>query len=567
MFGHRSPSTNHLVIAVLTIAVATGAQAQLNRVAEVKLDGNSNISTEVIREVLAIKVGDEFAEEDVEADVAAIKEMGYFSAVTADHTRRHDGVVVVFHVTENALVTKVSIEGNKEIPSEKILEKVELKPGRVLHSGTVEKDVARLEEFYRSEGYLGKIVDVEIKGGEFVYHVQEAVIEDIQIEGLKKTRPFVVTREMKSRPGQVFNAKLLGRDLNKIFNLNIFEDVTWDQRPGAEVGKVIVTVQVKEKRTGMAAVGIGFSSRSELVGFADLDEVNFRGKGQKAALRMEFGDRKSWATSFFEPWVDQKHTSAGIELFDRLIYREPTGVFGGGLSDNSVFEERRKGGRLSFGRPKSDTVSYSIRLKNEKVSFKNTKFAGVTLPFGDTSGHVSSLTLGLAHDTRDIIMDPSTGGRESLELEWANSLLGGQDTFVKWKLDLRRYRPVAPKGVLAGRLQAGVTSGALPAYEQYFVGGAETIRGFNVDREYGKNMIVANVEYRHRFQKNFQAVAFVDYGGAYGGPPDRTDWASFDGLLGYGFGIRVKTPLGPIRLDLGFSEDGSRTHFSIGQMF
>jgi len=99
------------------------------------------------------------------------------------------------------------------------------------------------------------------------------------------------------------------------------------------------------------------------------------------------------------------------------------------------------------------------------------------------------------------------------------------------------------------------------------VGGAETIRGFNVDREYGKNMIVANVEYRHRFQKNFQGVAFVDYGGAYGGPPDRTDWASFDALLGYGLGIRVKTPLGPIRLDLGFSKDGSRTHFSIGQMF
>ena len=78
-------------------------------------------------------------------------------------------------------------------------------------------------------------------------------------------------------------------------------------------------------------------------------------------------------------------------------------------------------------------------------------------------------------------------------------------------------------------------------------------------------MLLANLEYRHRVRKHLQAVAFVDYGDAYGGP--FANRAHFDGLFGYGVGVRVKTPLGPIRLDLGRSGGSSRLYFSIGQMF
>jgi len=553
-------------VAALTLLAVPAGHTQLNRIADLKIEGNKGIGTEVIREELAVKVGDDFAEEDVAADAQAIREMGYFADVQYEIKRRHDGVLVIFRVEENAAVEKVAIDGNKEMPTERLLEVIELKPGRVLHNPTVEADVSRIAQLYRDEGYIANVVDVVIQDGVFTYFVQEAVIEDVEIDGLRKTRPYVVLREMKTKPGDVFNARRLGRDLNKIFNLNIFKDVTYEREAGAEPGQLLVIVKVEEKKTGQAAVGLGFSSRSELVGFADLNEINFRGQGQHASVRLEFGDRRSWSASFFEPWYDDRHTSVGIELFDRLIFREPTGVLGvGGGANDTVFEETRQGGRLSVGRPLSDTVSMSVRLKNEKVSFVNTQLAGVRLPFGDTSGHVSSFTLGIAHDTRDIHMDPTSGGRESLEIEWANSLLGGEDVFTKWEADLRRYHSVSAKGVLAGRLQGGFTSGSLPPYEQYFAGGAETIRGFNVDRAFGENMILANLEYRHRIQKNFQAVAFVDYGDAYGGP--NANRSNFDGLLGYGLGIRVKTPLGPIRLDLGFSEDGSRTHFSIGQMF
>lgn len=565
---HRRFAGTLAWVALLAVGGAV-AHAQLNRIADIKIVGNKQILTEVIRERLAIKIGDPFAEEDVAADAAAIREMGYFKSVDYEITRRHDGVVVTFTVQENNVVENVTVTGNTVLPLEALMKQIELKPHRVLHTPTVNQDVNRIESFYRANGYLANVVDVTLQKGVFTYKIREVVIDDIQIEGLKKTRPYVVLREMKSKPGQVFNANLLRRDLNKIYNLNIFKDVTYERRPAAEPGRVLIVLKVKEQKTGVAAIGVGFSSRSELVGFADLDEKNFRGQGQHASLRVEFGDRQSWATSFYEPWVNDNHMSANVELFNRLIYREPTGLLGGTTSD-SVFEERRKGGRIAVGQPLSDTVSVSVQLKNEEVDFRNTANAAAVLPAwarlgGDISGHVSSITLGIAHDTRDIIIDPTTGGRESFDVEWANTLFGGENVFEKWEIDLRRYHSLSKKVVLAGRFQTGFTSGDLPAYEQYFLGGAETLRGFDVDRAYGKNMMLFNFEYRYRLQKNFQAVGFVDYGDAYGGPyANRTN---FDGLLGYGVGIRVKTPLGPIRLDLGFSEDGSHTHFSIGQMF
>ncbi len=123
----------------------------------------------------------------------------------------------------------------------------------------------------------------------------------------------------------------------------------------------------------------------------------------------------------------------------------------------------------------------------------------------------------------------------------------------------------------------------MPFFEQYFVGGAETLRGFREDRFWGRNMFLASAEYRFPLAKSLTGVAFVDYGDAWGAaeeyrkravPPDITDLIdgfpqheSFSGNVGYGIGIRVRTPIGPLRLDYGFSTEGSRAHFSIGHVF
>ncbi|HQU18934.1 MAG TPA: BamA/TamA family outer membrane protein, partial [Fimbriimonadaceae bacterium] len=87
----------------------------------------------------------------------------------------------------------------------------------------------------------------------------------------------------------------------------------------------------------------------------------------------------------------------------------------------------------------------------------------------------------------------------------------------------------------------------------------------------GRNMAAATLEYRHPVKKSFNASAFVDYGGAWGGfgtVNEFTQSKSAQFKLGYGLGFSFRTPLGPIRLDFGWNQDGgSRTHFLIGTSF
>jgi len=479
------------------------------------------------------------------------------------------GVIVtlaVWSVTAGAQINRVVVTGNRVLSTERLLEEIHLKPGSIPDAKAIEQEVERIEKLYRTEGYRAEVVDLDFKQGVLTFRIREAVIESIQIAGLGKTRPFVVLREMKTKPGQVFDAQRLRRDLKRIRNVGLFAEATYECRPGSEAGKVVVVVRVKELVDGGPAVGIGLNSRNKLVGFVDWTHPNFHGKAQRTSFRYEFGDNRSWEAGFVEPWADRKHSSVGIEVFDRRIYREPRALLPTGtVGDRALFEEQRRGFRLTVGRPLSDAVSLRGSVKNEEVSLFPVRLSSIPLRLGNTVGRVSSLSLGIVRDTRDLPADSATGSRESLRIELANTLFGGSDAFAKWELDLRRYHSISPKGVIAGRLQAGFTSGGLPAYEQYFVGGAETIRGLNVDRAFGKKMILANLEYRHRLRPDLQVVPFMDYGDAWGWP--FANHSNFDGLFGFGVGFRWKTPLGLVRLALGRAEGHSRLHVQVGQMF
>jgi outer membrane protein insertion porin family len=113
----------------------------------------------------------------------------------------------------------------------------------------------------------------------------------------------------------------------------------------------------------------------------------------------------------------------------------------------------------------------------------------------------------------------------------------------------------------------------MPFFEQYFLGGSETVRGYLDNRFWGDKQFLMSVEYRHPIAKAIQGVLFVDVGDAWGSPyadqssEDFAQDTSFAAHVGYGLGVRVQTPIGPIRIDYGMGEDGSRTHFSIGHPF
>ncbi|MBW3636684.1 MAG: BamA/TamA family outer membrane protein, partial [Armatimonadetes bacterium] len=404
--------------------------------------------------------------------------------------------------------------------------------------------------------------------------------------GLTRTRPSLVRRQIRVKEGEIFNATRLRRDLNRLYDLGFFEDATFkvDDDPNLP-GSLIVTYLLKEKRTGQLSFGVGFDSRSKLSGFATVQQSNLRGSGKRALASFETGSRRNFELSFGDPFVGRRNASYDISIYNRTLFREPSLVrqIGGGTTDNSIlaFQEERTGGRINFTNPLDDdrTRILLAGYRNERARlFQRDAEGNLNTPVTEngsplqSSGTVSALSLGFLRDKRDSRLDPSRGGREEFIVEQGLKLFGNTE-FTKLSVDFRRYVPLLkgatpiaqPRLIFAGRAVIGRSINQLPAFEQYYIGGADTVRGYDTDEQFGDNQIYTNLELRYRLQNKVQLVGFVDAGTAFGG--NFSSNANSDPLYSVGIGARLQTPIGLIRLDAGRGKEGIKTHFGIGSTF
>jgi outer membrane protein insertion porin family len=404
---------------------------------------------------------------------------------------------------------------------------------------------------------------------------------------------------MRQKEGSYYNQADLSADLRRIIDTQFFDDVV----PGIGlpgVGKVDVTLTITERRTGNVSVGVGYGNRQQLVGRAEIGDNNFGGTGQSVSLLGETGgvaNRSSLELGFTQPWIDNRHTSLSVSLFDKTVYRfsQSIGSLTGTTTGTATtYFETHTGGQFTVGRPFSKVYQGFIGVRFENIRVPaldlNAKDAGIL-----QNGPLQTVTLRAIRSTRDFIQDPAVGAFDTFTGDIGRAdvrpitLTNGQTpigtfgnlNWFKYGLDTRRY--FSPQGrrinirekrnVFALRLMAATTSGTTPFSEQYFVGGAESLRGYREDRFWGKQMVLGSFEYRAPLAEALTGVLFVDAGDAWGGNYTNvsfngfTQHTNFSPNLGAGLGIRVRTPIGPIRFDYGFGREGGRLHFSIGNVF
>jgi outer membrane protein insertion porin family len=560
------------------------AQAEGREVAQVRIVGLRVIPEEsVLLQATNIRRGAAFSRRQAELDRAKIASMGFFASVQYQVTPNLEDaakVDVAFVVIENRVVTGFAFEGNKTVPTAELQKVVQTQSGGVLNNNTLNADVEKLQDFYRERGFAALITEVKQReDGTVAFTIQEAKVSRIVLSGLRKTKESLVRKLIRTKPGDAFDQRKLQRDLNQMYDTGFFEDVTYkiDDDPD-QPGGLIITISVKEKRTGTFTLGVGFDSASRISGFVTLGESNFQGSGKRVSASVEVGGQQTFDLGYGNPFIGPNNAAYNASLYSRRIYREPRFVnLITQREDEALYEERRTGGRLDYTLPLdiNRTASLIFGFRNEKATLKQTDLLGEEDPakLGRISiGQVFAPSIGYVRDKRDLRLDPSRGGREQIILEKAFPFLGGDSNFTKVDLDLRRYIPLIkaakrneqPKLVLAGRFVLGKAFGQLPAFEQYFVGGSDTVRGYDTDEQFGDNQIYGNIELRYRLQRKFQIVGFIDAGSAYGGAFSPGNPKA---IVGIGGGIRVQTPIGPLRLDIGRGDDGIKTHFGIGAQF
>jgi len=548
------------------------------KITAIVVEGNENISKDLIISQITSNLGDVFSKESIEKDVKAIYELGYFKDVRVKLESFREGYKVVFVVVENLPLKEINISGNTVVSKEEMREVMILQEGQIFSQKILKNDLTRISQLYKDRGYLlVNIKEINFdEQGKLWITISEGYLEKILIEGNNKTKEKVITREINIKPGDLFDFEKVKKSLQKIYNLGYFEDVTMKLEPGSEEDVVVLVIKVIEKNTGKFGIGAGYNSEEGLIGFASIEEMNLFGGGQKVEAKLELGGRTTYKVSFLEPWLANTPTSLGFDVYDTTTNQEDKE----GEEVIAEYDEIKLGGRLIFGRKISDSINLGLELKTERVNYDLISGA---LPEDTNEGLTNSLMPTFTYDTRDNVFDPTSGWYNSLSIEKAGGFLRGDYNFTKYNLTLRTYLSTdffkdifniggfkkitdnLSKGVLAFRAMGGMADTDLPSFAEYQVGGMNTIRGYDSGEFSGDKSLVFNAEYRFPLAENFQAVLFVDWGQAWD-IEESIDIA--DLKFGRGVGVRFDTPIGPIRLDYGINEEGiGKTYFSIGHTF
>ncbi len=631
----RIPAASLAALPLLFVATAHAQEGQI--VSEVEIRGAVKTAPQVATTAAAgagIKTGETFTFEAFKEARKRILDVGLYVSAFGRTEITPDGskLRVIFELVENPVVAQIVITGNKSVSQQILLGKLQTKPSDVLNVQTLKQDLDRIQQEYQSRGFAAFVtneVGIDPKTGILLIPVEETVVESIEFEGLKKTRRGVILREMRTKIGEPFNRNTMQRDLQRVLNLGLFSNVQgWRSEDGSDLGQLRVIVPVEEQRTGQVGVSVGYSVRQRLTGTLSLNENNFQGRGQTLNASWTVGGitaANQFDLGFTEPWVDKRNTSASINVYSRLSYRFNRALSSNltsGTNTDQYFEERR-GGAITLARPLSDFTRIFASVRSENVRANNLQANYDQLSVSEINnirgslvsrGNVSSLTFRGVNNTRDSEQDPASGIFFSPALEFGSGSYQYEDptanpafiddattpgvpralvntrtqngTFSKVNIDIRNYFPFGgkrsldnlrqPKSVFASRLLFGTSTGNIGFSEQYFIGGADTLRGYNDDRFWGNNTFLLSNEYRFPLDKRagtLNGVFFVDIGDAWGANGFNREnitgfeqHNSFSPRVGFGFGVRIKTPVGPVRLDYGIGET-NRTHFSIAQTF
>jgi len=589
-------------VVFLALAACSAAFAQ-QVIKTITVRGNAIVSEIAIKAAMATQEGAVLQQTQLRTDETRILDLGYFKDVKIlVRTLSETEVELVVEVAENPVIREVLVRGNTVVTTEELTAAVtqvqEL--GRIYNNRFGPRIRTAVEDLYGSKGYIIGIDRLEPdpeSEGTLLISLIEPRLREIRLIGLVRTEEKVIRRIMRVRPGDVYNEDLIRRDLEELFATRWFDDILV-RRPDTELPGVFdLELEFFETRTGQINGGVALDPQSRLVGFVSYSDSNFRGSGQSVGANLSqatvgggLSAEFAWGNRFY----DSRNTSISARLYSRVVYNFTDNGFGGssGSLSGTRSDERRTGFDIGLSRPFARVHRGRVGLRFENVrslDLDTSSFGS----FVQQDGDLLAFRLGVDRDTRHPTVESFQGELASIMVEpsYSNiSRIGGSvstfeaikgpNYYVRTTLDYRKYwsrrmpadTPItAARPVLAFRASYGVIVGDVPFFEQMFVGGLGSLRGYENQRFWGRQSLVGTIEYRHPIQSNFSVVVFTDYGGAWGGYPSIATFSqtnSPDFHLGYGLGVSFRTPVGPIRIDFAFNDQGgSRTHFAFGSSF
>ncbi len=406
---------------------------------------------------------------------------------------------------------------------------------------------------------------------------ERTIVEHVVLAGLDHTRDVTVEREMLLRPGDTFSFERVLESQRRLSSLGIFERVQISELDPDRERRRDVVVRAQEAPRTSWSWGIGYSEQDRIRGSVEVTRRNIGGLGRTASLFARGSFRGSrFLFNLREPWLLGRR----LDSFLTGFWEE---------EDRTSFDYNRLGGIVQAGKALDSRTSLILRYLYQDTNVFNIEGSldGIDRQFRTytTSGPSASIVF----DTRDDPLDPRRGYFLGADAQLSLDALGGESYLRSFFQAVRVNRLSTDfVFVLSGRLGLAATFGdeppLLPLPERFFAGGDFGPRGFPVDSvgpqvvgsdgvmypTGGNALLLGGAEMRYTLTRSFQLASFVDTGNVY---LETSDIALSDLRWSAGFGLRYRTPIGPIRLDWGYvldhqpGEARSRFHLSIGYAF
>ncbi len=577
-------------------------------ISSVKFTGNSRVTTSELLDITQLKAGEYFSRSRVEDAQRRLLATGKFSEVRPDAQVANGKMALSFAVVENPIVKSIVITGNHTIPTSTIMSALTTKPGSVQNYNNLREDRDKILGLYQAEGYtLVNITDMSTdENGTLHISIVEGIVKKIEVkkmvtkqkgnrrtpnDDVLKTKDYVIDREIEIQPGKIFNVKEYDATVDNLMRLGIFKNVKYEARsiPGDPEGIDLILL-IDEDRTAELQGGVAYGSETGLMGTLSLKDSNWRGKNQQFGFTFEKSnkDYTGFALDFYDPWIkDTDRVSWGWGAYktdygdeDSILFHEIDTVgfkvnIGKGLGKNftlslgtkvEYIKEKHEDGKLR----KANNDKWYYKEKN-----KWREIEGV-----DDKYWLWSIYPYISYDTRNNYLNPTSGLYAKWQVEGGHAGGYKSGNFGNTTLELRTYhKGLFKNNTFAYKVVGGIASNSTKESQKFWVGGGNSLRGYDGGFFKGSQKLVATIENRTQLNDIIGIVVFADAGRAWkqnGRDPSYTrDNKDFGHNIGTtaGVGIRLNTPIGPLRFDFGWpvgnkmDDDGMKFYFNMGQSF
>ena len=600
---HRIPLTFHIFLCLLLSPVAISHSDQHAPVPsdnaekpylirQITFDGIEHLNRKQLSKLIDMDAGQPYLPVEMTAGLNRVlekyRESGFvFASIEPEVTTiPPDQVQIRLHVHEGARVRtgEITIEGNHLLSTSDLRRTLGLRKGTPFSQTAFERGIDKLLALYSERGYP----KVEIEPTDFHLSEEQGKVDlrlqiregvqvrigAVKLTGLQKTKPEVVLRELPVQAGDIFDQREIDQSFHRLVNLGYFYEVSPSLlEEGKTPAEIVFNAKVTEARTGRFSGVIGyapptteFEGAPQLTGVIEATETNLLGTGRGANFLWKSGLLRTLRIGYAEPWAFGKPIKIRLEYsqleqrnqFTNAESNERATAVSVGARFRRLFE-----GSLGFSykRIGFPTDDISLSTTSPLIPSPITDMADPALQSGVKYG----VTLGLTRDSRDYFLNPTRGRLDHVAFEFSR----GDFKLRKLWIDLRGYFPTWRRQVIAVGLHGAAAWGDnIPPTELFYLGGANTLRGYDEDWFFGPRRVYANIEYRLLVGRTSQFFVFTDLGTV-----TQVDQPTvFDPLrVGFGFGMRLESKGGLLRMDYGLAEGRSvlegKIHVNLGTSF